>query len=68
MKKVILFAVLTVFGLHAIAREKKEWIYTDGVLQHVFAIESSAKSTELLRLYDDGTFEHLKYTQKSSGK
>lgn len=68
MKKVVLCAVLTVFGLNVSAREKKVWEYSDGNLQKVFTIDLSAKSNEVLRIYDDGTYEHLKYILKSRGK
>lgn len=68
MKRVIVLAVLFAFGLNASAREKKQWVYSDGVIQSVFLIERSAKSTELVRIYDDGTFEHLKYLHKSAGR
>jgi hypothetical protein len=68
MKRAIVLAVLFAFGLNASAKEKKQWVYTDGVIQAVFLIERSAKSTELLRIYDDGTFEHLRYLQKSAGR
>jgi hypothetical protein len=68
MKKVILCAVLTVFGMNVSAKEKKVWEYSDGKLEKVFTIDVSSKSNEVLRLYDDGTYEHLKYSQKSSGR
>lgn len=68
MKRVVVLAVLFAFGLNASAREKKQWVYSEGVIQSVFLIERSAKSTELVRIYDDGTFEHLKYLHKSAGK
>jgi hypothetical protein len=68
MKKVILCAVLTAFGFNVSAREKKVWEYSDGNLQKVFAIDVSTKSNEILRIYDDGTYEHLKYILKSRGK
>lgn len=64
----MLCAVLTAFGINVSAKEKKVWEYSDGNLEKVFTIEISSKANEILRLYDDGTYEHLKYTQKSSGR
>ncbi|MFN5879798.1 MAG: hypothetical protein ACK44B_13085, partial [Flavobacteriales bacterium] len=68
MKKVILCALLTVFVMSVSAKEKKEWEYSEGKIEKVFTIDVSSKSNEILRLYDDGTYEHLKYSQKSSGR
>lgn len=68
MRKVILCAVLTMFGLSASAKEKVVWNYIDANLQKVFTIDASAKSNEILRMYDDGSYEHLKYIFKASRK
>ena len=68
MRKVILFVVLTAFGLNVSAKEKKNWVYSDGKIEKVFEIDASGKTNEILRIYDDGTYEHLKFTQKASGR
>ena len=68
MRKMILFVVLIVFGMNVSAKEKKEWVYSDGKLDKVFEIATNSKSTELLRLYEDGTYEHLLFTSKSAGR
>lgn len=68
MKKAILFTALMLMGMSVSAKKKKDWQYSDGNLEKVFIIEASSSSNEILRLYDDGTYEHLKYTAKRSGK
>ncbi len=64
----ILFTVVTAFGINASAKEKKAWEYCSGAIKKVFVINESSKSNELLRIYDNGSYEHLKFTQKPSDK
>jgi hypothetical protein len=68
MRRVILFVVLTAFGMNASAREKSEWMYVEGKIDKVYEIASNSKSTELLRIYGEGTYEHLRYAIKSDGR
>ncbi len=66
MKRTIILMALLIIGTTLNAKEKKHWVYSDAVLEKVFKIEATSKSTELLRLYDDGSYEHLRFVQKGS--
>jgi hypothetical protein len=68
MKRIILFIVSLLTGITASAKEKIVWEYCDGKLLKVFTVDFSSNSHEILRLYVDSTFEHLKYNFKSGGR
>lgn len=65
MKKLILTcAVLLAFESQA--AKKNPWNLPQGELLHVYQCVENDRSTELVRLYADGTYEHLLYERKSS--
>jgi len=68
MKRTILFAVLLAFGTNVAAKKNDSWVYCETQPTKVFVISSNTKGSELIRIYKDGTYEHLKYTEKASGK
>ena len=68
MRRAITFLVAIALGLNLSAKEKKEWVYIDRKIDKVFEIASNSKSTEILRIYEDGTYEHLRFTLKSNDK
>ena len=68
MKKFILIAVVLAFGKNVLAKENEQWIYLDGKVDKVFEIHSTSSDVEILRMYKDGTFEHLNYELKQKGK
>jgi hypothetical protein len=68
MKKFILIAVALAFGKNVFAKDIEQWDYCDGKLDKVFEIHSTSNDVEILRMYRDGTFEHLNYELKHKGK
>jgi len=68
MRKVILWASVAVF-IPAFAEKKDhDWSLPVGQLKHVFVCKETAKTTELLRVYTDGTYEHINYENLSKSK
>jgi hypothetical protein len=55
------------FGKNVLAKENEQWIYLDGKVDKVFEIHSTSSDVEILRMYKDGTFEHLNYELKQKG-
>ncbi|MEY4603766.1 MAG: hypothetical protein RIT43_1058 [Bacteroidota bacterium] len=65
MKKLILTcAVLLAF--YSEAAKKNPWTLPEGELLHVYRCLENDRSTELVRLFADGIYEHLLYERKSS--
>jgi hypothetical protein len=68
MRKVILWASVAVCIPAFAEKKENDWSLPTGQLKHVFVCKESAKSTELLRVYSDGTYEHINYENLSKSK
>lgn len=64
MRKVIVlsFMLIPFIGIHA--SKRNSWSVIDQKIDEVFDCFSKGKKTEILRLYDKGTYEHLFFESK----
>lgn len=64
---VVMCCVMSSVGLFA-GKKSSDWSVPTGKLSAVFLISEKDKSTELVRLYNDGLYEHLCYENTSKTK
>lgn len=65
MKRLIISCLL-LMAFQTQAAKKNPWTLPQSELTHVYRCAENDRTTELLRLYADGTFEHLLYEHKST--
>jgi hypothetical protein len=68
MKTMGIVLVLMSVSVHICAKQNIQWVHKDASIEFVFDISNSYKEREFIRLYDDGTYEHLNYHSKSYDK